>query len=217
MTVLGIIQVEQGVAVDNAHGNRGDLARERDALELTRLDPHGKGVVQRHPGAGNARRSRAAVCLNHIAVDGDGVLAERLHVDDGTQAAANEALNLHGAALAVGVLALAALAGRCRQHGVLRRYPTGLGALAPARHTLLDGGGAQHARIAKLGQARTVGVLHDAASKLDGAQLIGGAAVGAIGLYILHGNILSAKGEREPLVGDLLSISAHRYRYVRCS
>ena len=106
---------------------------------------------------------------------------------------------------------------RCRQHGVLRRYPTGLGALAPARHALLDGGSAQHARIAKLGQARTVGVLHDAAGKLDGAQLIGGAAVGAIDLHILHRKILSAKGEREPLVGDLISISVRRYRYAQCS
>ena len=217
MAVLGIIQVEQGVAVDNTHGNRSNLARERDALELTRLDPHGKGVVQRHPSAGNARRSRTAVCLNHIAVDGDGVLAERLHVDDGAQATADQTLNLHGATLAVGVLALAALAGRCRQHGVLRRYPTGLGALAPARHALLDGGSAQHARIAKLGQARTVGVLHDAAGKLDGAQLIGGAAVGAIDLHILHRKILSAKGESEPLVGDLISISVRRYRYAQCS
>ena len=114
VAVLGIIQVEQGVAVDDAHGNGGNLARERDALEFARLDPHGKGVVQRHPGAGNARRTRAAIGLDHIAVDGNGVLAERLHIDDGTQAAADKPLDLHGAALAVGMLALAAFTGRGR-------------------------------------------------------------------------------------------------------
>ena len=42
--------------------------------------------------------------------------------------------------------------------------------------------------------------------KLTRRQLIGGAAVGAIDLHVLHRNILSAKGEREPLVGDLISI-----------
>ena len=113
--------------------------------------------MQRHPGAGDARCTRAAIGLNHIAVDGDGVLAERLHVDDGTQAAANEALDLHGATLAVGVLALAALAGRRRQHGVFRGHPAGLSSLSPARHALLDSGGAQHARVTELGQTRAVG------------------------------------------------------------
>ena len=198
MAVLGIIQVEQGVAVDDAHGNGGNLARERDALEFSRLDPHGKGVVQRQPGTGNARRTRAAIGLDHIAVDGNGVLAERLHVDDGTQAAADKPLDLHGAALAVGMLALAAFTGRGRQHRIFRRYPAGLGALAPTRHTLLDGGGAQYARVAELRQARAVGVLHDAAGELNGAQLVCGAAVGAVDLHVFHGTILSAKDVAKP-------------------
>ena len=217
MTVLGIIEVKQRIAVDNAHRDGSHLAGKRDALDLARLDPHGEGVVQRHPGAGDARCTRAAIGLNHIAVDGDGVLAERLHVDDGTQAAANEALDLHGATLAVGVLALAALAGRRRQHGVFRGHPAGLSSLSPARHALLDSGGAQHARVAELGQTRAVGVLHDATGELNGAQLVGGAAVGAVDLHVLHRNILSAKGEREPLVGDPISISVRRYRYAQCS
>ena len=45
VTVLGLIQVEQGVAVDNAHRDGSNLARERDALDLAGLDPHSKGVV----------------------------------------------------------------------------------------------------------------------------------------------------------------------------
>ena len=216
VAVLGIIQVEQGVAVDNAHRDGSNLARERDALDLAGLDPHSKGVVQRHPGTGNARRTRAAIRLDHIAVDGNGVLAERLHVDDGTQAAADEALDLHGAALTLGVLALATLTGRCRQHGILCGYPTGLGALAPARHALLDGGGTKHARVAELSQARAVGMFHNTTGELDGAQLIGGTAVGAVDLHVLHRNILSAEEEGKSLDGNPTSISVRRYRHARC-
>ena len=61
MAVLGIIQVKQRIAVDNAHGDGSHLPDKRDALDLARLDPHGEGVVQRHPGAGDARCTRAAI------------------------------------------------------------------------------------------------------------------------------------------------------------
>ena len=84
------------------------------------------------------------------------------------------------------MLAFATFTGRGRQHRIFRRYPAGLGALAPTRHALFDGGGAQYARVAELGQARTVGVLHDPAGELNGAQLVGGAAIGAVDLHIFH-------------------------------
>ena len=49
---------------------------------------------QRDPGAGDRGRAGAAVGLDDVAVEGDLALAQRLHVDDGAQAAADQALDL---------------------------------------------------------------------------------------------------------------------------
>lgn len=42
VTVLGIIEVKQRIAVDNAHGDGSHLADKRDALDLARLDPQAR-------------------------------------------------------------------------------------------------------------------------------------------------------------------------------
>ena len=82
------------------------------ADDVARLHP-GEAVVQRHPAAGDRGGARAAVGLDHVAVDGDLALAERLEIDHGAQAAADQALDLDGAAalLAGGGLAAGALDG----------------------------------------------------------------------------------------------------------
>ncbi len=62
---------------------------------------------------------------------------------------------------------------------VLRSYNRAWDQLRPVtlernvmKNALLDGSGAQHARIAKRNQTRSVGVLHNVALKGDGAQLV---------------------------------------------
>mgnify|MGYP000721368911 CR=1 FL=1 len=192
MAVLGIIQVEQGVAVDDAHGNSGNLTGKRNALELARLDPHGKGVVQRHPGAGDARRTRAASAWI--------TSQSTVTVYSPRRFMLTTVRRLRPIKRSISMERPLRLA--CSR---LQRLPVDAGsiaysavtqpALAPlrSRNALLDGGGAQHARVAKLCQARAVGVLHDAAGELNGTQLVCGAAVGAVDLHIFHGTILSAK------------------------
>ena len=56
------------------------------------------GVGERHVGAGDGRGAGAAVGLQHVAVEHDGVLAQGLGVDDGAQAAPDEPADLVGAA-----------------------------------------------------------------------------------------------------------------------
>ena len=125
--------------------------------------------------------ARAAVGLQHVAVDGDLPLAERHPVDAGAQAAADQPLDLLGAArlLAGRGLAAGAGGGRARQHAVFRRHPAEPGLAQERRHRLLDAGGAEHVGVAHADQAGALGVAADAGLDADGAQRVGGAAGGA--------------------------------------
>ena len=64
------------------------------ALAHQRIDR----VDQRDVAAGDGRGARAAVGLQHVAVDGDRALAERLQIDHGAQRTADQALDLQRAA-----------------------------------------------------------------------------------------------------------------------
>jgi hypothetical protein len=140
-------------------------------------------VVQRHARAGDRGGAGAAVGLQHVAVDGEGAFTERLEVDRGTQAAADQALDLLGApALLAGRgLALHAAAGGARQHAVLGGDPALALALEEARDLLVDAHVAQHARVAELDQHRALGVLGVLAGEADGTELIGRTAARAHG------------------------------------
>ena len=98
--VLGVVQVEQELAIDHAHAGRGHLSEQRDRRDLAGIPPRGQRVVQRDAGAGDRRGARAAVGLDDVAVDGHGDLAaETAEIDDGAQRPADEPLDLVGAAL----------------------------------------------------------------------------------------------------------------------
>ena len=90
----GIVEVEQRDAVDDAARDRGDAAGQRAALEQALLlqPPHGER--ERDVAAGDRRAAGAAVGLQHVAVDVDRALAERVEVGDAAQAAADQALDL---------------------------------------------------------------------------------------------------------------------------
>ena len=65
---------------------------------LPRLHP-GETIVERDPGSGNRCRAGAAVGLDDVAVDGDLPLAERSEIDDGAQAAPDQALDFDRASV----------------------------------------------------------------------------------------------------------------------
>jgi hypothetical protein len=117
-------------------------------------------IAQGHPGAADGGGAGAAVGLQHVAVQGQGALAQGLEVYRRAQGAADQTLDLQGASplLAPGRLALHALVGGARQHAVLRRDPAAALALEEGRHPLLDTGGAEHAGVAELGQDRALGM-----------------------------------------------------------
>src|SRR5439155_2555487 len=92
-------------------------------------------VAQRDVRAGDGRRTGTAVGLQHVAVEDDGVLAERLQVDARPQAAPDQAGDIMGTPTDAPLHALPVATGvrGARQHRVLGGHPAEPGTLAPAR------------------------------------------------------------------------------------
>ena len=179
--VFFVAQVEPGLAVDNADADRGHRGEQRVALgPLAALEP-GHRLGQRDVPAGHRRSAGAAVGLKHVAVDDDGVLAERLVVDAGPQRAADQPGYLLGPAAeaALDRLPVVAAVGRPRQHRVLGGHPAEPAAAPPARHVLGDARGAQHPGPAELHEHRSLGVIEPAPGQLHRAQFSDGSSVGS--------------------------------------
>ena len=144
------------------------------SISMPRLHP-GEAVVERDPGAGDGGGAGAAVGLDDVAVDGDLPLAERLEIDHGAQAAADQALNFNGAAVLLAGRGLAprALERGARQHAVFGGDPAARLALEPGRQAVLERRGDQHMGVAEFHEARAFRVFHHAALERDGAQFVG--------------------------------------------
>ena len=131
--------------------------------------------------AGDGRGARAAVGLNHVAVEEDGALAQLLHVGDGAQRAADEPLNLVRAAAsaALGDFARRARQRGARQHAVFAGDPAFAAVAQERRHRFLDGRGADDARVAQLDEARAFGGGDEVGKDVHRPHLFGRAIVGA--------------------------------------
>ena len=76
--ILGIVEIEHGVALHEAAGDRGDLARSAAApVSGAVADQLAEGEVQRDIAAGDRGGAGAAIGLQHVAIDLDLALAER--------------------------------------------------------------------------------------------------------------------------------------------
>jgi hypothetical protein len=119
-------------------GTGGQLARGQQLVHR---------VLRRDERAGDGGGARAAVGLQHVAVQVDGALAQLLEVEHRTHGAADQALDFLGAAalLAARGFAVAAGVGGARQHAVFGRDPAFAAALFVAGHFFFHRRGAQHA------------------------------------------------------------------------
>lgn len=181
--VLLVGQVQAGEAVDDAHADGADrVGQDRPARlwgDQATLSAPGDGVRQGDIGAGHGGGAGAAVGLKHVAVQGDGVLAQGGDVHHPAQGAADQAGDLVRAAphAALDGLPPGALRASAGEHGVLGGHPALAAALAPAGDALREGGYAQHTGAAELDQHRALAVLGPAAGDGDGAELVGGTPV----------------------------------------
>jgi hypothetical protein len=95
--VLGVVEVEHRLAAPHADRHRGDRSRAAATRRACRGAQPLDRIVHRDPGAGDRGGAGAAVGLQHVAVDLQRALAERLQVDHRAQAAADQPLDLLGA------------------------------------------------------------------------------------------------------------------------
>jgi hypothetical protein len=88
--VFLVAQIEPGLTIHDADADRGHRGEQRVALgPLPGREP-GHRVGQRNVAAGHRGGAGAAVGLEHVAVDDDGVLAQRLVVHAGPQRAPDQ-------------------------------------------------------------------------------------------------------------------------------
>jgi hypothetical protein len=133
--VLHVVEVEQQLAADDPERDGGDRlgqrARETGLAERPR---------RRDPRAGDRGAAGAAVGLQHVAIDPQRPLSERLEVEHRAQRPPDQPLDLDGSALlfAGARLALRPLPGRGRQERVLGGQPAAPLALHPPRHALVE-------------------------------------------------------------------------------
>lgn len=183
--VFDVGEVEEFAAIVETDTHGGDGVGKRvfgDTLGIEeRLDGEAGGEV----GAGDGGGAGAAVGLEDITVDPEGVLTEFFEIEDGAEGAADEALDFNGAAVefAAGDIALFAFVRAVGEEGVFGGEPAAGDALLfhPRRNFGLDGGGADDPRGAVGDEHRTGGVRGDVGLEGNGAELVGLAAVGAKG------------------------------------
>ena len=163
------------MAVVHTHRNRRDQTFQRVGFDNTFFAHPIQRIHQSHTSTSNRSRARTAVSLQHIAVNGNGVLAKRGHVYASTQTTANQTLNFNRTTtlLTTRCLTVHARMGRARQHAVLGRHPTLALAFQKARHTLIHTRRTQNLGVAKLNQYRTFGVAGEIPSNSYRTNLLG--------------------------------------------
>jgi hypothetical protein len=178
--VLFVAEVEEDVAVDDADGGGGDHLGEGRGLEGAGVDELVEGDGEGDRSSGDGGGSGAAVGMEDVAVQDDGAFTECLHVDDGAEGAADEALDLVGAATDLAALGLAGGAGEgsAGEHSVLGGDPASAGVAEPAGDCGLYGSVAEDAGVAGFDEDGALGGGDVAGSDAQGAEGVGGAGVG---------------------------------------
>jgi hypothetical protein len=168
LAVLGIVEVENGLARIDPAGDGGDMVGDRVRGNIACLQELVHRQPQRDPTPGDRGAARAAIGLDHIAIHGDLTLAQSGTVDARPQGAPDKPLNF---LRSPGLLARRSLAphprvGGAGQHAVFRRHPTQPGVLQEWRHAFLEARRAQHMRRPAFDQARALGMFRR--TDLDG-------------------------------------------------
>lgn len=175
--VFVVVEVEHRRAAEHADRDRRDVIGDRRARDPAGRDEFRHRVVRGDERARDARRARAAVGLDHVAIEVQRAWAERVQIEYRAQRAADQALNFLRSAglLAARRFAVAARVRRTRQHPVFGGEPA-LAALAQEfGHALGDARRADHFRVAELDEHRAFRMLRVVARDAHVAQLVGAA------------------------------------------
>src|SRR5271169_1349491 len=155
--VFFVAEVEQDFSVDNSYTHGGNKILQGSRGQGSGFHQFFQSQSQRDEGAGDRGGARAAVGLDHVAIDPDGALAQAGEVGHGPQAAPDQALDFVRAPAGAALCDFPRRAGQggAGKHAVFARDPS----LARVAHELRDGflnrSGANDTRIAYLNQNRT--------------------------------------------------------------
>ena len=179
--VLGVVEVAQDFAVDDSQGHARDLVQERPTAQHPARVHFDQGIVQSDPRPADGGRARAAIGLQHVAVEPDRAFGHTTQVDHAPQRAADQALDFDRAPIdPPGSIAGLTSVGGGRKHRVLGRHPTLALADQPARDGVRDRGRAEHDGVAEAREHRPGGLLGVAALKRDGACFRSASSVAAV-------------------------------------
>ena len=91
---LRVVEIEHRLAARDPAGHRRDLPDHRHTGQHVHPDQVTEGEVKRDPGPGDGGAPRAAIGVQHVAIERDRHLAHRHAVHHGPQAAPDQALDL---------------------------------------------------------------------------------------------------------------------------
>ena len=133
-------------------------------------------IVQRDPGAGDRSGARAAIGLNHVAIDGDLALAEPLQM---VTARSERPISRWISCVRPDACPIVdSRRVRCGSRGSMEYSAVTQPRPWPRSHTAAcpRAGGAKHVGVAEFHEAGALGVAGDVSFERDGAHFVGGAS-----------------------------------------
>ena len=181
--IFDVAEIQQRLALQDTRANGRYFFLQRLLGELPFFEQSVKRHRRGHAGTRDRRCPSSTVGLEHIAVDPKRLLTQLFQIHDCPQTTTDEPLNLRAPSVhfSSGAIAVLPLQRRIREHGILRREPATLNTLHlhPARHFILDRGGANDPRVSERHQHRGRGMRSHVHHKTYFSQLIRGASVGS--------------------------------------
>ena len=135
---------------------------------------YGATTVKLIPAApGTGVIAGAAVRAEHVTVKRDRALAHRIQINHRTHRPADEALDLHAAAIGASVaVALVALLAASGKHRIFGGQPSLPAVLEKRRHAVFDRRGDQHVGVPHLDETGPLGVLGEPAFERHGSKFV---------------------------------------------
>lgn len=181
--VFFVAEVEDGLALEDADTDAGDLVEEGGFLDFAFGDEFLGGEGDGDVGAGDGGGAGTAVGLEDITIEPDGAGSEFFEAEGGAHGAADEALDFGGSAVEFTAGDIAGFSGEggVGEHGVFGGDPAAGGALFfhPAGDGFIDTGGADDLGISPLDEGGAGSVWGDMVLELEGAEFVGLSVIGA--------------------------------------
>ena len=172
--VLNVFQIANCFAVNNTDRNRGYHPFHRVGFQLAARNQLIQRICQCNACPGNRSGARAAISLEHVAVQRNGELTQRFQIYCRTKSTGDQTLDFHCASTLLTFRCFTSVTGvgRTWQHAVFCGDPALALTFQEARHAFFNRGGTQYFGIAKFDQHRAFCMFCIVTSQGNGTHLI---------------------------------------------